>query len=96
MRRTVPSNVRATEAKHDAVMIAGAATWVKGLISEELTILYSGGIESAVLVAEALGAGVNLEPVYVTTGTRWEREELAAASSFLEAIDQGQAPMAAQ
>lgn len=55
----------------------------------ELRILYSGGIESSVLVGEAVEAGMEPTPVYVSIGTRWENAEIKAARNFLEALETG-------
>jgi len=55
----------------------------------ELRILFSGGIESAVLMGEAIEAGLEPIPVYVATGTRWENTELKSANIYLETIEVG-------
>ena len=55
----------------------------------ELRTLYSGGIESAVLMGEALKADLKPIPVYVTTGTRWENVELESAKAYLESLQIG-------
>jgi 7-cyano-7-deazaguanine synthase len=47
-------------------------------------VLFSGGLDSAVLVAEE-AARVDVQPVYVSVGLAWERAERAAAERFLEA-----------
>jgi 7-cyano-7-deazaguanine synthase len=48
-------------------------------------VLISGGIDSAVLLAEALKRGP-ANPVYVACGLRWERAELRALRRFLRAL----------
>ncbi|TFB12501.1 hypothetical protein E3V55_00150 [Candidatus Marinimicrobia bacterium MT.SAG.3] len=55
----------------------------------ELRILFSGGIESAVLMGEAIEAGLVPIPVYVATGTRWENTELKSANIYLETLELG-------
>ena len=55
----------------------------------ELRILFSGGIESAVLMGEAIEAGLEPIPVYVATGTRWENTELKSANIYFETIEVG-------
>lgn len=51
-----------------------------------LAILCSGGIDSAILVAEALSLYPAVHPLYVHTGMRWEDAELAHLRRFLAAI----------
>ena len=55
----------------------------------ELRILFSGGIESALLVGETTESDLDPVPVYISTGTRWEEEELSAAKNYLEALRVG-------
>ena len=55
----------------------------------EIRILFSGGIESSVLVGEAVEAGMEPTPVYVSMGTRWENDEIRAAGNYLEALERG-------
>jgi 7-cyano-7-deazaguanine synthase len=45
-------------------------------------VLLSGGLDSAVLVAEEAGAG-EVQPIYVSVGLAWEQAEQAIASRFL-------------
>ena len=56
---------------------------------EELRILFSGGIESAMLMGEAIESDLDPVPVYISTGTRWEEEELSAAKNYLDALRDG-------
>jgi 7-cyano-7-deazaguanine synthase len=46
-------------------------------------LLLSGGIDSAVLLADLLGKGSKVVPFYVQTGCLWQAEELNAARQFL-------------
>jgi 7-cyano-7-deazaguanine synthase len=43
-----------------------------------VAVLYSGGLDSAVLVAHA-ARQATVQPIYVSVGLAWERDELAAA-----------------
>ena len=56
---------------------------------EELRILFSGGIESALLMGEAVESDLDPVPVYISTGIRWEEEELSAAKNYLDALRSG-------
>lgn len=51
-----------------------------------LAVLVSGGLDSAVLVAEAAAACQAVYPLYVRCGLRWEAEELAHLEQFLAAV----------
>src|SRR5215210_7797282 len=49
-------------------------------------VLFSGGLDSAVLLAHAVGssaAGVRIQPIYVRAGLAWEGEELSMAERLL-------------
>lgn len=48
-------------------------------------VLLSGGLDSAVLVAEEAQHGV-VQPIYVSVGLRWEAEERRAAAAFLDGL----------
>lgn len=52
---------------------------------ETLAVLFSAGLDSAVLLAHASHehAGVSVQPVYVNAGLAWEREERAMAERLL-------------
>lgn len=49
-------------------------------------VLTSGGVDSAVLLGEALARGARVRPVYVRAGLRWERAELAWLRRFLRRL----------
>jgi len=51
-----------------------------------LAVLYSGGIDSAVLLAEALQLYPAVHPLYIRTGMLWEDVELTYVRRFLEAV----------
>jgi 7-cyano-7-deazaguanine synthase len=48
----------------------------------DVAVLLSGGLDSAVLVAQSAAAGV-VQPVYVSAGLAWEDEELALVGRLL-------------
>ncbi len=53
---------------------------------QEITaVLFSGGLDSAVLVARAARDG-RVQPLYVSVGLAWEGEELAMAGRLLESL----------
>ncbi len=49
-------------------------------------VLASGGLDSAVLLGEALRKYRKVQPVYVRAGLRWESAELRALRRFLRAV----------
>jgi 7-cyano-7-deazaguanine synthase len=56
------------------------------LNSAPLAVLLSGGIDSAVLLAEAIETDPAVCPLYVRSGLKWEPDELAHLERFLEAV----------
>lgn len=52
----------------------------------ELAVLFSGGLDSAVLLGEALRDHVAVHPLYVRGGLFWEAAELEFAGRFLAAV----------
>ena len=52
---------------------------------EKIAVLASGGLDSAVLLAE-LASAAQVYPIYVKCGLKWEAEELRALHSFLDAV----------
>ena len=52
---------------------------------EKIAVLASGGLDSAVLLAE-LASTAQVYPIYVKCGLKWEAEELRALHSFLAAL----------
>jgi 7-cyano-7-deazaguanine synthase len=49
-------------------------------------VLFSGGLDSAILVAQLLDRGQIVQPFYVRSGLYWESAEFPAAQKFLAAI----------
>ncbi len=57
---------------------------VASLVAETIAVLFSAGLDSAVLLAEAARRDVEaVQPIYVSAGLAWEAEELAAATRLL-------------
>lgn len=52
---------------------------------EKISVLASGGLDSAVLIAK-LAADAEMSPLYVRCGFTWENAEIAGLQSFLEAL----------
>src|SRR5262249_27431538 len=59
--------------------------------SAALAVLVSGGLDSAILLGEALGHHAAVWPLYVRHGLFWETAELRHLARFLEAVA-GRAP----
>ncbi len=53
-----------------------------------LAVLVSGGIDSAVLLGEALAMRPAVQPIYIRTGARWEAVEFEHLRRFLKAVRQ--------
>jgi 7-cyano-7-deazaguanine synthase len=47
---------------------------------EVVAVLFSAGLDSAVLAADALARGADVHPIHVAVGFAWEAEELAMAA----------------
>jgi 7-cyano-7-deazaguanine synthase len=62
------------------------ASWPPESSTTPLAVLVSGGIDSAVLVAEALRAYPAVHPIFIRTGLLWEAAELDHLNRFLAAI----------
>src|SRR5437588_11963175 len=52
----------------------------------ELAVLISGGLDSAILLGEALRERSVVHPLYVRNGLYWEAEELRHLHRFLDAV----------
>jgi 7-cyano-7-deazaguanine synthase len=57
-------------------------------VTRPLAVLVSGGVDSAVLLGEALGVRSAVTPIYVRTGARWETVEFEYLRRFLTALGQ--------
>jgi 7-cyano-7-deazaguanine synthase len=55
-------------------------------LPSELAVLISGGLDSAILLGEALARGAAVHPLYVRNGLFWESVELQHLRRFLEAV----------
>lgn len=49
-------------------------------------VLYSGGLDSSILLLKLLAEGRAAQPIYVVSGLTWEAAEQRAAAAFLAAI----------
>jgi 7-cyano-7-deazaguanine synthase len=49
-------------------------------------VLVSGGLDSAVLLRDMLRRGLTVQPLYVRSGLRWEKDEIAVLKKFLKAL----------
>jgi 7-cyano-7-deazaguanine synthase len=63
-----------------------AAPWPPPAPRGPLAVLVSGGLDSAILLAEAARTYPAVHPLYVRTGLLWEPAELAHLERFLAAI----------
>jgi 7-cyano-7-deazaguanine synthase len=59
---------------------------LSGVSRESVCVLVSGGVESAALLAGALGRSRRVHPVYVRGGLRWETAELHWLRRYLKAL----------
>jgi len=64
----------------------GTAAWPPPAPAGPLAVLVSGGLDSAVLLAEAARAYPAVFPLYVRTGLHWEPAERAHLDRFLAAV----------
>lgn len=67
-------------------MSAVSAAWPPKNPAAPLAVLVSGGLDSAILLAEAARAYPAVFPLYVRTGSFWEPVELEYLARFLSAI----------
>jgi 7-cyano-7-deazaguanine synthase len=52
----------------------------------DVALLYSGGLDSSILLLKLLGEGRCVQPLYVQSGLIWEAGELRACRRFLQAV----------
>ena len=62
------------------------AAWPPAAPVTQLAVLVSGGLDSAILLAEAARAYPAVHPLYVRTGLFWEPAELTHLARFLAAL----------
>ncbi len=55
-------------------------------LGNELALLVSGGLDSAILLGEALAGGSDVHPLYVRNGLHWEETELRYLLQLLGAL----------
>jgi 7-cyano-7-deazaguanine synthase len=60
--------------------------WPPTSASTPLAVLCSGGLDSAILLGEALQVYPAVHPVYIRTGARWEDVEFEYLKKFLAAV----------
>ena len=60
--------------------------WPPEKPSQPLAVLVSGGLDSAVLLGEALRAYPQVQPIYIRGGSVWDEVELAYLQRFLLAL----------
>lgn len=65
---------------------AAAEPWPPARTVSPLAVLVSGGLDSAVLLAEAVRAYPAVHPVFVRVGSLWEDAEFAHLTRFLAAV----------
>jgi 7-cyano-7-deazaguanine synthase len=63
-------------------------TWPPVAPTTPLAVLESGGLDSAILLAEAVRVYPEVHPLYIRTGLYWEATELAYLERFLSSIDE--------
>jgi 7-cyano-7-deazaguanine synthase len=51
-----------------------------------LTVLFSSGLDSAVLLAQAAAGSGDVQPVYVSVGLAWEHDERTMAARFIASL----------
>jgi 7-cyano-7-deazaguanine synthase len=55
-------------------------------LNSTVAVLFSGGLDSSILLAHLLADGQCVQPLYVSCGLIWQREELRRAGRFLDAM----------
>ncbi|NOY41738.1 MAG: 7-cyano-7-deazaguanine synthase [Planctomycetes bacterium] len=55
--------------------------------SETTGLLLSGGLDSAILLAEFIKQGIRVQPFYIKTGCVWQTEERRSVEQFIDALD---------
>lgn len=55
-------------------------------LKSQLAVLFSGGLDSSILLAHLLSQGRRVWPLYVSSNLHWQAEELRSARRFLAAV----------
>src|SRR5688572_13348835 len=55
-------------------------------VAADIALLFSGGLDSAILLGELLKDGCRVQPLFIRSGLMWEDCELSAASAFIGAL----------
>ena len=53
----------------------------------DVALLFSGGLDSAILLGELVRQGCRVQPLFVRCGLAWEERELSACLAFLRALE---------
>jgi 7-cyano-7-deazaguanine synthase len=56
-------------------------------LNHRVAVLFSGGIDSAILLARLVEQGTPVQPIYIDSRLNWQRAELTAAREFCSAIE---------
>lgn len=67
-------------------MTLPTSSWPPTSVDSSLAVLVSGGLDSAILLAEAVAIYPRVVPIYVEVGSAWEPVERSYLERFLEAI----------
>ncbi len=57
-------------------------------LNSPVAVLFSGGLDSSILLGQLLAAGHQVQPLFVDCGWHWQAAELPAAKRFLAALDE--------
>jgi 7-cyano-7-deazaguanine synthase len=66
--------------------MTGSIQWPPKSATTPLAVLCSGGLDSAILLGEALRVYPAVHPLYIRTGAQWEAVEFEYLKRFLEAV----------
>ncbi len=67
-------------------MSCGAGNVLADTLKPSVGVLFSGGLDSAILTGHLLEQGHRVQPIYVRSHLCWENDELGAARRFLHAL----------
>lgn len=59
-------------------------------MNSTVAVLFSGGLDSSILLAHLLAEGRRVQPLYVSCGLAWQREEQRWARRYLDALAHAQ------